>query len=151
KEFVSYKTNEDETTYRGIANKIYYPTSELVKYFESKPDTKFVDLADYYSFITEEKEQQILKEFLLKLGVKELPKLFVKQIKDTYYEKEKIYYFDGIEQFIESIDDSTKSIIFWDILKKIQIDKLQYCEKSTRPDGRHNFRSEYFISNDLRK
>lgn len=151
KSFILYKTNDDETRFRGEASDIYYPTSDLEKYFETKPDTKFVDLADYYSFITEEKEQQILKEFLLKLGVKELPKLFVKQIKDTYYEKEKIYYFDGIEQFIESIDDSTKSIIFWDILKKIQIDKLQYCEKSTRPDGRHNFRSEYFISNDLRK
>ncbi|MEZ4880226.1 MAG: DEAD/DEAH box helicase [Chitinophagales bacterium] len=151
KEFVSYKTINDKTTYRGIANEIYFPTFELKKYFETKPTTKFVDLEDYYIFITDEKEQQILKEFLLKLGVKELPKLFVKQIKDTYYEKEKIYYFDGIEQFIESIDDSIKSIIFWDILKKIQIDKLQYCEKSTRPDGRHNFRSEYFISPDLRK
>lgn len=151
KSFVLYKTNANEKRFRGIANTIYYPSDDLQKYFETKPDTKFVDLEDYHTFITDEKEQQILKEFLLKLGVKELPKLFVNQTKDTYYEKEKIYYFDGLQQFIESIDGSIKSIIFWDILKKIQIDKLQYCEKSTRPDGRHNFRSEYFISNDLRK
>lgn len=151
KEFVSYKTNKDETTYRGIANEIYYPTSDLVKYFESKPDTKFVDINDYYSFITEEKEQQILKEFLLKLGVKELPKLFVKKIKDTYYEKEMIYFFDGLEEFTKTINDSNKSVILWNILKRIQIDKLQYCEKLTRPDGRHNFRTEYLSSPDLLK
>jgi hypothetical protein len=71
KEFVYYKTNKDKKIHRGIAKEIYYPTPELVKYFESKPDAKFVDLDDYYSFIKEEKEQKILKEFLLKLGVNE--------------------------------------------------------------------------------
>lgn len=151
KKFVSYITTKNETTYSGIANEMYFPTLELKKYFETKSTIKFVDLEGYYTFIKDEKEQEFLKEFLLKLGVRELPKLFVKQIKNTYYEKEKVYYFEGIEQFIESIDDSTKSIILWDILKKIQIDKLQYCEKLTRPDGRHNFRLEYFISSDLRK
>lgn len=150
-EFVSYKTGKDQITYRGVASEIYYPTSELQKYFEPKTDTKFVDLEDYYTFIKDEKEQQTLKEFFLKLGVKDLPKLFVKQIKDSYYEKEKIYYFDGIEQYIELVDDSNKSILLWNILKSIQIDKLQYCEKSTRPDGRHNFRTEYFLSPDLLK
>lgn len=150
-EFVSYKTGKDEITYRGVASEIYYPTSELQKYFEPKTDTKFVDLEDYYTFIKDEKEQQILKEFLLKLGVKDLPKLFVKQIKDSYYEKEKIYFFDGIEQYTKLIDDSKKSIVLWNILKSSQIDKLQYCEKSTRPDGRHNFRTEYFLSPDLLK
>ena len=74
KEFVSYKTSEDETTYRGIANEIYYPTTDLVKYFESKPDTKFVDLDDYYSFITEEKEQQILERVSFKIGCKSVTK-----------------------------------------------------------------------------
>lgn len=150
-EFVSYKTGEDKITYRGVAGEIYYPTFELQKYFEPKTSTKFVDLEDYYTFIKDEKEQQTLKEFLLKLGVKDLPELFVNQIKDSYYEKEKIYLFDGIEQYIELIDDSNKSVILWNILKRIQIDKLQYCEKSTRPDGRHNFRTEYFLSPDLLK
>lgn len=151
KEFISYKTREEETTYRGLASEIYYPTSDLEKYFESKPDTKFVDLDNYYDFITDEKEQQTLKEFLLKLGVKELPKLFDRQIKDTYYEKEKIYFFDGLVEFTKTINDSNKSIILWNILKRIQIDKLQYCEKKTRSDGRCNFCIEYFSSSDLLK
>lgn len=134
KEFVSYKTNEDETTYRGIANEIYYPTSELVKYFESKPDTKFVDLADYYSFITEEKEQQLLKEFLLKLGVSLLPRIFEKEITDASIKarlnlRQSTYGYndrntttdriiDGCNEITKNIDIE-KSIILWRYLKKL--------------------------------
>ncbi|MCW0483716.1 DEAD/DEAH box helicase [Gaoshiqia sediminis] len=134
KEFVSYKTNEDETTYRGIANEIYYPTTDLVKYFESKPDTKFVDLDDYYSFITEEKEQQILKEFLLKLGVSLLPRIFEKEITDASIKaklnlRESTYGYndrntttdriiDGCNEITKNIDNE-KSLILWRYLKKL--------------------------------
>lgn len=134
KEFVSYKTNEDETTYRGIANEIYYPTSELVKYFESKPETKFVDLADYYSFITEEKEQQLLKEFLLKLGVSLLPRIIEKEITDASIKarlnlRQSTYGYndrntttdriiDGCNEITKNIDIE-KSLILWRYLKKL--------------------------------
>lgn len=134
KEFVSYKTNEDETTYRGIANEIYYPTTDLVKYFESKPDTKFVDLDDYYSFITEEKEQQILKEFLLKLGVSLLPRMFEKEITDASIKaklnlRQSTYGYndrntttdriiDGCNEITKNIDNE-KSLILWRYLKKL--------------------------------
>ncbi|MCB0538862.1 MAG: DNA helicase, partial [Bacteroidetes bacterium] len=134
KEFVSYKTNEDETTYRGIANEIYYPTTDLVKYFESKPDTKFVDIDDYYSFITEEKEQQILKEFLLKLGVSLLPRIFEKEITDASIKaklnlRQSTYGYndrntttdriiDGCNEITKNIDNE-KSLILWRYLKKL--------------------------------
>ncbi|NMB52071.1 MAG: AAA family ATPase [Bacteroidales bacterium] len=134
KEFVSYKTSEDETTYRGIANEIYYPTTDLVKYFESKPDTKFVDLDDYYSFITEEKEQQILKEFLLKLGVSLLPRIFEKEITDASIKaklnlRQSTYGYndrntttdriiDGCNEITKNIDNE-KSLILWRYLKKL--------------------------------
>jgi len=134
KEFVSYKTNEDETTYRGIANEIYYPTSDLVKYFESKPDTKFVDLDDYYSFIAEEKEKQTLKEFLLKLGVSLLPRIFEKEITDASIKarlnlRQSTYGYndrntttdriiDGCKEITENIDKE-KSLILWRYLKKL--------------------------------
>lgn len=151
KEFISYKTKENETTYRGKANKIYYPSDDLINYFEAKPDTKFIDLEDYYNFITDEKGRQVLKDFLLKLGVRELPKIFIVQKKNTYYEKENVYLIDGIQSFVQKIDNLEKSILLWNILNRIPIDKLQYCEKSSRPDGRHNFRIEYFLSPDLVK
>lgn len=66
----------------GKASEMYLPTKDLVAYFETKPDTKFVDLEDYHTFITDEKERQILKEFLLKLGVSVLPRIFRKETED---------------------------------------------------------------------
>lgn len=134
KSFILYKTNEDETTYHGIANEIYYPTTDLVKYFESKPDTKFVDLDDYYSFITEENEQQILKEFLLKLGVSLLPRILEKEITDASIKaklnlRQSTYGYndrntttdriiDGCNEITKNIDNE-KSLILWRYLKKL--------------------------------
>jgi hypothetical protein len=136
KEFISYKTNEDGKIYRGVAREIYYPTSDLVKYFESKNDTKFVDLSDYYLFIKEEKEQQILKEFLLKLGVSQLPRIIERLITDSSKKaklnlRQSTYGYndrnittdkniDGINEVTKSIDKE-KSIILWRYLKKLPI------------------------------
>lgn len=150
KEFISYKTRENGTTYRGSAKEIYYPNDQLISYFTEKPDTKFVDLDDYQNFASEE-SQQIFKDFLLKLGVRELPRIFKRQSKHTYYEIESVYMVDGIQSFVDTIDNLEKSILLWNILNKIPIDKLQHCEKSSRPDGRHNFRTSYFLSPDLLK
>ncbi len=134
KEFISYKTQEDEITYRGTASDIYYPTSDLEKYFETKTDTKFVDLEDYYSFITDEKEQQILKEFLLKLGVCILPRVFETIISDSSIKqklnlRQSTYGYndrnttidkiiDGCKEIIENIDNE-KSLILWHFLKRL--------------------------------
>lgn len=134
KKFVSYKTYKDEATYCGIANEIYYPSSELVKYFESKTDTKFVDLAEYYSFIKEEKEQQILKEFLLKLGVSLLPRIYEKEITDASIKarlnlRQSTYGYndrnittdriiDGCNEITKNIDIE-KSLILWRYLKNL--------------------------------
>lgn len=145
KEFVSYKTKEDETISRGIANKIYYPTPDLVKYFESKPDTKFVELDYYYSFIREEKEQEILKEFLLKLGVSVLPKILEKEITDSSIKArlnlQKSTYgyndrntttdriIDGCKEITKNIDKE-KSLILWRYLKKLS--SKEYSQGSHR-------------------
>ncbi|WP_197428307.1 AAA domain-containing protein [Phnomibacter ginsenosidimutans] len=134
KEFVSYKTKEDETTYRGFASDIYYPTPDLVKYFESKPDSKFVDLDDYYSFITDEKDQQILRDFLLKLGVSLLPRILERKITDDHTKarlnlRRSTYgyqdrntttdrFIDGCSEVIIKIDKES-SLILWRFLKKL--------------------------------
>lgn len=134
KSFILYKTNDDETRFRGEASDIYYPTSDLEKYFETKPDTKFVDLKDYYTFITDEKEQQILKEFLLKLGVSVLPRIFEKEITDSSI-KEKLNLrqstygygdrntttdkiIDGCKEILKNIDND-KSLLLWRHLGKL--------------------------------
>ena len=134
KDFVSYKTKQDETTYRGKANTIYYPSTDLEDYFNPKPDTRFVVLEDYHEYI-EEKDRQILKEFLLKIGVSELPRIILRKITDA---DEKInlklepstYGFndrndtsdkiiDGCSEVLNNIDNK-KSILLWEFLGRLQ-------------------------------
>jgi len=134
KEFILYKTKEDDDTYRGSANEIYYPYADLEKYFEVKPNTKFVDLEYYYSFIKDEKDQHLLKDFLFKLDVGVLPRIFEKIIKDSskkqvlnlsqstygYNDRntttDKII--DGCKEILQSINFE-KSLILWRFLKKL--------------------------------
>ncbi len=140
KEFISYKTIEDVTTYRGRGKEIYYPSAELEKYFEAKPDTKFVDLEDYYTFITDDKDQLILKDFLLKLGVSMLPRILIREITDSS-EKQKLNLnqstygysdrntttdkiIEGCIEIIQNID-SDKSMLLWRYLSKLQIAELK--------------------------
>lgn len=166
KEFISYKTKEDEVTYRGIANEIYYPTEDLQNYFVTKPNTKFVDLDDYYSFITDEKDRATLKDFLVKLGVSELPRILNKEITD-WNERNKIKshlgdslitgtagyrgqgtfdkIIDGCKEIITNIDIE-KSLQLWEILGKLRISKL---------DGVHKYfyysqQYQYFVSTTLK-
>ena len=82
KKFVSYYTKDNMTTFTGRSNEIYFPTNELLKYFETKSNTKFVDLNSFNSLILNEKDKIILKEFLLKLGVSEHPRVINKVITD---------------------------------------------------------------------
>lgn len=136
KEFVSYNTKEDKTTYRGEASDIYYPTPDLEKYFETKPDTKFVDLEDYYSFITETEDKHLLKEFLLKLGVSVLPRVLKKSITDyslkrnlelnsgTRQEKTIDKVLDGCKEVIKSINE-TNSFLLWEYLGKLHYSILK--------------------------
>lgn len=145
KSFILYKTNDDETRFRGEASDIYYPTSDLEKYFESKPDTKFVDLEDYYSFITETGDKHLLKEFLTKLGVRDLPRILKREITD-WDEKNKIksnwgeslksgtYGYSGQGTFDKVIDgckevlkkiDAEKSLLLWRYLGTMQLSELQ--------------------------
>lgn len=138
KEFVTYKTKEEDKTYRGYANQIYFPNFELLKYFESKPDTRFLDLDEYYS-LTSENEREHLKFFLLKIGVSELPRLLKVEITD-WQEKTKIKdeyqndlkygtpgysnqgtfdkIIDGCNEFIENINEE-KSLLLWNLLLKL--------------------------------
>lgn len=138
KEFVTYKTKEEDKTYRGKANQIYYPYDDLLKYFESKPDTKFLDLDDYNNFINET-DREHLKTFLLKIGVSGLPRLLKVEIvdwqeraniKDEYQNglKNGTYGYnnqgtfdkiiDGCKEFMQSINEE-KSKLLWSLLLKL--------------------------------
>jgi hypothetical protein len=125
------------------ASELYFPTDDLVAYFETKPDAKFVDLEDYYKQI-DNNDYDLLKEFLLKLGVSELPRILLRKIteksqfdelsllKETNYynsEMDNIYdkYVDGCKESIDFIianKDKSKSINLFCFLSKISTNSL---------------------------
>jgi Superfamily I DNA and RNA helicases and helicase subunits len=136
KEFILYKTNEDSTTHCDKASEIYYPYPDLQKYFETKQDTKFVVLENYHSSVMGEKDKKTLKEFLLKIGVSDLPRIITETTKNN---KDKIdnlslgfrqkrqdnhtwsiiedKLIDGCEDVTNS-NDEEKSIILWNFLQR---------------------------------
>lgn len=148
--FIQYKTNENEIKYRDKADTIYYPTDDLTHYFESKPNTKFIDLDFYYGSIDEDK--QILKEFILKLGVKELPRILEIEISDVnlksklnlaisthgYSDRNKTCdkIIDGCSEIIHSIDKE-KSLLLWEMLGRIQRQLHNKLDKELT--GTHNY------------
>lgn len=127
-EFVSYKTKSDDLTYRGVASEIYYPKDDLLKYFETKTDTKFLDLDDYYSFI-EENDHDHLRNFLLKIGVNESPLISEIKLNLTDPERKALglvtYHtrysyiidkvIDGCEELVANIEYE-RSLLMWDQL-----------------------------------
>lgn len=145
KSFILYKTNDDETKFRGEASEIYYPTPDLEKYFKKKSNTKFVDLEDYHSFISDTSDKHLLKEFLTKLGVRDLPRILKRVITD-WEEKKKIkpnwgeslnhgtHGYSGQGTFDKVIDGCTEilkkisedeSFLLWRYLTNMQLSKLQ--------------------------
>lgn len=159
KSFILYKTNVDETRFRGKARDIYYPTVDLGKYFETKSDTKFVDLEDYYAFITDEKEQEILKDFLVKLGVRQLPRILNIEIIDwdkknsiQSNRNEKLKYgtsgyngqgtfdkiIEGCEEILKNIDND-KSFLLWSVLGKLKLTSLNGVHKYFYYSQQHQY------------
>lgn len=136
KPFILYKIQEDDKTYLGRASEIYFSSNELERYFEAKLDAKFVNLEDYYKIIIDENDRKLLKEFLLKLGVSELPRILEREITDQS-EKNKLNLnrgtrqetitdkiIDGSKEIMENLDNE-KSLLLWSYLGKLQLSKLK--------------------------
>lgn len=155
KEFVVYKTKDNSNAYRGLVDEIYYPNPELIMYFELQEDTKFLAVEDYFTLFPDENDKILIKSFFIKLGVAELPRIIL-SIKGSNWvnEKETKYRLDGFKNLLNKDLKFEQSLCIWNLLIKIpfnELNKLENCSKSTRPDGRYNFRTEYFISSDLMK
>lgn len=139
-EFILYKSDEDETVYRGIANEIYFPTDDLVDYFKSKPDTKFIVLEKYNNIYSDEKNQKLMREFLMKLGLRESPRI-IRLPTRKYIWSNRDNDETKIEHCFANLDDtfkekdSTKSLLIWRVLSKMNL-KEKLNEKETLDDLR---------------
>ena len=153
KEFLFYMTAEDDDNfYRGMAEDIYMPTSDLKEWFEPKPDTQFLLLDEYHEMV-DEKDHDTLSRFFKMLGVSSLPKVIISDWIPTRQElRERNLYIggrdhkmedtslDGCEQIIADINEA-RSLLLWRFLPRF-IEDLS---------GRHSWfhysdKSESFIS-----
>lgn len=133
-EFLTYTSNNSEVIQRGAASTMYLPSPELTRYFETKPDTRFVTLEKYKALVGRSKTKQLLS-FLADLGVQNKIKILSVPInfaaskrrdlptpastRDITWNETVV---DGLKEIIEHITinkDKNKSLLLWNSLLSI--------------------------------
>ncbi|MEN6328646.1 MAG: AAA domain-containing protein [Syntrophomonas sp.] len=84
--FVLFKSADDATQYRGKAGGLYFPFESLQRWFQPKPDTKFVNFDEYMELVGKDKKEELIN-FLTDLGVKDVPRICLRILtEDEAYE-----------------------------------------------------------------
>nr|WP_296074667.1 AAA domain-containing protein [uncultured Ruminococcus sp.] len=142
-EFINYNTLDDPDVYRGKASTIYMPSEELIEYFQTKPNTRFILYEEYLDLVGTSNEKQ-LKSFLAELGVKKSVSISTRKIEwreelrrvdlpQPRYSKRKNYeegYIDGCKEIIDYIVKNKsleKSVILWELLLDLQSECTYNC------------------------
>lgn len=123
--FLHYSSAADPKVYRGKAFDIYKPTNDLTEWFESKPNTKFLQLDTYREMVGEENYDS-LNQFIEQVGVRQTPRVLYREIssaslgdrptmREGRTHKYEDAYIDGCEQVIASIDNR-RSVLMWRVL-----------------------------------
>lgn len=140
-EFVLFSSKNDETQYRGRARDLYFPFDSLLKWFESKTETRFVSFDDYLELVGVDK-RALLISFLADLGVCDVPRIMTREL--SYHEAIKIQpswprssrsqtwteaELDGFTELMNVIVENQRtdlSILLWSqLLKCIENGKLK--------------------------
>lgn len=130
--FLLYSTKQDseKKCFWGKSDDIYLPTDDLKVWFATKPDTKFLLLNQYREMVGE-KNYDILGDFLKRLGVSSLPKVFTSVrtplteqdfrernlSKEGHSHKLEDKSLDGCEQVIADINKD-RSVFLWRLLPR---------------------------------
>lgn len=138
--------------YRGKASDMYTPTQSLLRYFASKPTTRFIDLQGYKEMVGKGREKY-LTSFLIELGVKTSPRTYTEN-DDGYYHRTSEIFVDGLLEIIAAVEETKNedlSAFLWERLCILADESIlgYYVLNKTvrsRPDGRYNFRTEYVAS-----
>ena len=140
-DFVLYTSADDETQYRGKASELYFPFEPLQQWFQPKPDSKFVSFDEYLGLVGEDKKEELVS-FLTDLGVKDVPRIILRQLSDQeanhiqsswpyssrgqrWTEKA----IDGCKELIESVvkeqDANLSNLIWSQLLRFVDIGYLK--------------------------
>lgn len=132
-EFIRYRSTDDSTIYRGKASMLYFPSESLRKWFQSKPDTRFIEFEEYLQSV-DESDKEVLISFFSELGVKDEPRVLSRRL--SYDEANQIHtewpdstrerkwvekYIDGSKEIIECLireQDADLSVMVWEQLLK---------------------------------
>ena len=133
-EFLTYYEEGDPQPYRGSAASMYLPTKDLMDYFETKKDVRFLAKDKYRELVGPAAEEQLIS-FLTKLGIKKEISIVSHNIDPEssgrddlpypYYTKYITYeetVIEGCKEIVEYIldnDDAEKSIVLWNSLLRI--------------------------------
>ncbi len=145
--FVSYRSADDDVVYRGKASELYLPTEDLLKYFKSKSNTRFVELDRYKSLVGKSNEKYLII-FLNELGVRNEPNVVERELNyqeahqirtnweySSGYKKWTEHYLDGCKEIIEFIidsHDSDLSLVLWEQLLEIITSKCSRWQSLDR-------------------
>jgi len=134
-DFLSCHKRGDSKAYRGKASNLYFPTDDLVGYFETKPSTLFVDYDEYKSIVGVSDEKHLMI-FLTELGVRQFAEIHSRTLdreeirtrndlprpRSTYGRSYTEKYIDGCQELVDYIvanQSLEKSVILWKQLLKI--------------------------------
>lgn len=157
-DFVRYRSAGDNTIYHGKASLLYFPNEVLRKWFQAKPEARFVEFDEYLRLVGESNKEELVR-FLTDLGVKDEPKVLSREM--SYQEALQIRpdwphstreqkwidrYIDGSREIIEFLvqhQDSDLSILVWNQL--LRFVEYGYSYKSLRNIMHGKY--EYFYYN----
>ncbi|WP_075980805.1 AAA domain-containing protein [Bacillus massilinigeriensis] len=152
-EFVSFRSAEDNTVYRGKAGDLYFPSESLCQWFQSKPDTNFVEFDEYLQLVGENDKKELIS-FLTELGTKDVPKVLEREInyqdamnirqtwsRSTGRQKWIERYIDGCQEILEHATTDNSTIIWRQLLNVIS----SVCTRWDRFDRVLNGTYEYYF------
>lgn len=131
--FILYQSASDETQFRGKADGLYFPFEYLQRWFQSKPETKFICFDEYLQLVGEDKKEELFS-FFSALGVQDAPRILSRELsrqeafgikwdwsRSTRSQSWTEKYIDGCEELIETVVDSQDlklSRLIWSQLLK---------------------------------
>lgn len=133
-DFLTYYDSDDGQAYRGKASSMYLPTPELITYFETKRDARFIALDEYKELVGPALEKQ-LTSFLVELGIKKDVSIYMKEIdywsanraelprpystRRTTWEEPEIEGCIEILEYTVENKDEIKSVTLWNSLLRL--------------------------------
>lgn len=131
--FIRYRSVDNDTIFRGKASNLYFPTENLKKWFQAKPNTKFVELEEYLQLVGESNKEDLIR-FFTDLGVSDEPRVLSRELSSeeayqirtdwpnsTRVRKWIEKYIDGSKEIIEYLlqkQDDDLSVMVWEKLLK---------------------------------